>query len=775
VTVHGPRSLSRNAAWALLGNVGYAACQWGVLLVIAKHAPPEEVGRFALGVAIAGPVIILTNLQLRAVQATDARHATPFGVYLGLRLVGVMVALPAILLLTLAGDHDPATLRLVAALALAKGVEAVADVVFGLQQQAENLRRIALSMLVKGVGSLIAVAGCLAATGSVVVAVLGMAAWWTLVLVIVDLRGAARLARLRPSFDAARLAPLAWTAMPLGLVMGLNSFAVNVPRYAIAASLGPKALGYFAAAAYLLLAATQVMLALGAALSPRLARLHMEDRAAYRELTLRTLAIAAAVAAAGVAIAALAGGRLLALAYAPEYAAQQSLLVWLAAVSGVGLLSTQLGVAVTAARRFSSQLAIAGAALVACAATSAMLVPRYGLVGAALALLTGELVRAAALAVIFGDACRTAPDGCERPSALRVLHVFGTMNRGGAETRTLEIMRRLQGAGYHFDYCVLGGARGALAPEIERLGGEVVECALRPGLPTFPFRFWRLLRRRRYDAVHSHVYAFSGVILALARLAGARVRIAHIRTAPAAGGRLLYRTAMRRLLAAAATAVIGVSESALAGFFGPAWRRDPRRRLIYDGVDPARFEPRDGDSALRSELAIPHGARLVLQIGSFSPAKNHACLGAVATALARRRSDVVFVLVGEGALRAEVEREIAARGLTASFRFTGARDDVARLLATADLVILPSRWEGLPGVVLEALAAGVPVVASPIAPVRELAAWSRGIVVADPSDAEAFAAAIDTVLDIPPAAADVGLPPRFTLDASLPHLLECYR
>ena len=91
----GARSLRANFSWTFVGNVIYAACQWAMLVVLAKLGSPEIVGQFALGLAITAPVIMLTNLQLRAVQATDAKRAYSFGDYLGLRLAVTPLALLA--------------------------------------------------------------------------------------------------------------------------------------------------------------------------------------------------------------------------------------------------------------------------------------------------------------------------------------------------------------------------------------------------------------------------------------------------------------------------------------------------------------------------------------------------------------------------------------------------------------------------------------------------------------------------------------------------------
>ena len=89
----------------MLGNVGYAACQCAVLIVIAKLASAEAVGRFALALAVTAPLMIAASLQLRVVQATDARGDYPFAAYLGLRLAATALALVAVLAVALAAGY----------------------------------------------------------------------------------------------------------------------------------------------------------------------------------------------------------------------------------------------------------------------------------------------------------------------------------------------------------------------------------------------------------------------------------------------------------------------------------------------------------------------------------------------------------------------------------------------------------------------------------------------------------------------------------------------
>ncbi len=400
-------SLRRNAAWAIAGNVGYAAGQCAVLIVLAKLGSAELVGRFALALAITAPVMLATGLQLRVLQATDARGEHPFSTYLGLRIVTTLVALAAIWVAALAGGYSRSMRALILLVGLAKAFEAVSDVVFGRLQQQEDLRRVALSMLAKGVLSVASIALGLWLGLGLVAATALLAASWGAWLVVYDLPAARRLGSLRPAFSPRALGALAWLALPMGLGAGLQSLMTNVPRYAIEAHAGPAALGWFAAIAYLVSAGNQPVMALWAAAGPRLAKRFVADRAGYRRLTARTLLVAGGMAALTAGAAAALGGPLLALLYTAEYAAHADVLVWLAVVAGVGYAASALATSITAARRFPAQLGVTALTVAVSWLASTLLVPAFGLRGAAWALLAATLVQTACLAVVYRRHART--------------------------------------------------------------------------------------------------------------------------------------------------------------------------------------------------------------------------------------------------------------------------------------------------------------------------------------------------------------------------------
>src|SRR5581483_2220857 len=235
--------LAVNVAWAAVGNVAYAACQWGVLVVLTKLTNAAEVGHFALGLAITAPVMIGASLLLRTVQATDALTEHPFGVYLGLRIVTTTLALIAIGAIGLAAGYRGPTLVVIYLMGFAKAFESLSDIVFGLLQKLEDLRRIALSMLWKGSLSLAGMASTLWWTRSVPLATLAMAGVWALLLLAYDLPAARRLDGCRPILRDQALLRLAWLALPMGVAAALQSLITNVPRYAIESILGASALG----------------------------------------------------------------------------------------------------------------------------------------------------------------------------------------------------------------------------------------------------------------------------------------------------------------------------------------------------------------------------------------------------------------------------------------------------------------------------------------------------------------------------------------------------
>jgi glycosyltransferase involved in cell wall biosynthesis len=304
---------------------------------------------------------------------------------------------------------------------------------------------------------------------------------------------------------------------------------------------------------------------------------------------------------------------------------------------------------------------------------------------------------------------------------VRVLHVVGRMEPGGIEMRLLDLMRILRPPEFLVDVCALSGF-GSLDGEVRAREGTVFPLQLGP---SFPGRFARLLAERRYDVVHSHVRFVSGLILVLAARAGVPMRIAHFHSMCYGEGSTLraLRSGLRWLIDRYATDIVTSSESIMNAMWRPDWHCESRCRVMYNGVDPGRFEQAADAIGVRAELGIPPSARLYAHFGNVLPVKNHCRLLDIFAELRRRADSSWLLLAGAGTddPRGPVVRGIRARGIHDRVVALGVRHDVPRLLHTADALLLPSLSEGLPGVVLEACAVGVPVLATDLPGVREIA------------------------------------------------------
>lgn len=295
--------------------------------------------------------------------------------------------------------------------------------------------------------------------------------------------------------------------------------------------------------------------------------------------------------------------------------------------------------------------------------------------------------------------------------SIRVLHVLGSLNRGGVESWLMHVLRHLERNTYQFDFCCLSGEEGDFAPEAKSLGSKVFPIKLIKNLPLFNKRFARLLQEGKYDIVHSHVHQFSGYILRQAARGGVQSRIAHSFTAPGkqtnSVTRQAYLALMGRWLTRYATVGLGNSTESMLSLFGSDWQSNPQRKLVYCGIDLDLFkQPAMDNHNIREKWSIPETALVVGHVGRLTPAKNHRFALEIAAAMQQLDAGIWFLFVGDGPIRAEMEGIALGNGLK-QVVFTGIVEDVTAYLKSMDLFLFPSLWEGLPQSVIEAQAVGL--------------------------------------------------------------------
>lgn len=383
------------------------------------------VGVFAIGLAVATPIMAFATLKTRLVQATDAKQTYQFGHYLGLRLLTTAVAFIIIIAIVIVIRYEPNTAWVILVIALEKAVESLSDVLYGLFQQRERMDLMAISRVIKGPLSLIALGLGVYLTSSLFYGVLGMALVWLIILFAYDLVSCARLLQgntwretvkaVLPRWELRPLTQLAWLALPLGLVVLLESLATNIPRYFIERQLGVYMLGIFAAMAYLKRVGQTFVIAWGLSAAPRLAQHYSDgDVQSFQRLLNRLVVMGAVLGIGGVVLAALWGRPLLTLFYNPEYAAYQSVFVILILAAGVDYVATFIDYGMTAARQFRLQMMlfiglVAGETLICY-----LLIPRGALVGAATAVLGASLIRLGGGWLIIRRAIAACPIPSER-------------------------------------------------------------------------------------------------------------------------------------------------------------------------------------------------------------------------------------------------------------------------------------------------------------------------------------------------------------------------
>ena len=389
MTVNQP-SLRRNFSWTFLGNAVLAACLWGLLAVLTKLGSPDVVGRFALGSAIASPVFMFAQLQLRVVLATDAEGAHRFQDYLGVRLLMLPGALLVVAAIAYFGYSREQAL-VIGMFALVRLVEALSDIFYGFAQKNERMDLVARSLLVRGPAILILFGATFWLTRSLALSLVAYVAALLLAVLLIDGPQLHRLLRetaggsLRPRWDRRAVREIVTLAAPLGLVMLLITLRNTIPRTFLESTYGEEELGIFSALSYLVIAGSTVIMALSQSSIARLSRYFAEGRRERFQATItKLLGLGVLIGAGGVLLAAVAGGFILELLYSPAYAAHTDLFVVIMIGGALLYLGSLLGAPVSAMREFRVQLWVYLVNVVLLLGLSWLLIPRHGSLGAAL-------------------------------------------------------------------------------------------------------------------------------------------------------------------------------------------------------------------------------------------------------------------------------------------------------------------------------------------------------------------------------------------------------
>ncbi|MGG0966476.1 Putative glycosyltransferase EpsF [Bacillus subtilis] len=305
-------------------------------------------------------------------------------------------------------------------------------------------------------------------------------------------------------------------------------------------------------------------------------------------------------------------------------------------------------------------------------------------------------------------------------SQKRVLHVLSGMNRGGAETMVMNLYRKMDKSKVQFDFLTYRNDPCAYDEEILSLGGRLFYV---PSIgQSNPLTFVRNVRKAikengPFSAVHAHTDFQTGFIALAARLAGVPVRVCHSHNTSWKTGfnwkDRLQLLVFRRLILANATALCACGEDAGRFLFGQSNMERERVHLLPNGIDLELFAP-NGQAADEEKAARGIAAdRLIIgHVARFHEVKNHAFLLKLAAHLKERGVRFQLVLAGDGPLRGEIEEEARRQNLLSDVLFLGTEERIHELMRTFDVFVMPSLYEGLPVVLVEAQASGLPCIIS---------------------------------------------------------------
>ena len=301
---------------------------------------------------------------------------------------------------------------------------------------------------------------------------------------------------------------------------------------------------------------------------------------------------------------------------------------------------------------------------------------------------------------------------------VRILHILGNTQLGGAESRIMDLYRHMDRSVVQFDFVVHSKEEGYFNEEIRKLGGRIFRVPRFRVLNYFSYcRAWKKLLQEHRDAegrsefhmIQGHMTSTAAIYLPIARKCGIETTIAHARSAGVDKGlKGILTRFLRRNLSKKADYLFTCSELAGISVFGKKAVEQGRTRFLPNAIDCQKFAPDPlVREKIRRELGIEN-CYVIGHVGRFHYAKNHEYLLRVFAELVKRKTrDYVLLLLGEGSGMEDIRVLSRELGIEEKVYFLGNKSNVNDYYQAMDYFVYPSRFEGMPGTIVEAQTAGL--------------------------------------------------------------------
>ncbi len=330
----------------------------------------------------------------------------------------------------------------------------------------------------------------------------------------------------------------------------------------------------------------------------------------------------------------------------------------------------------------------------------------------------------------------------------KVCFLMASLQPGGAENYLLRFLKYSAG---EFDATVIckSGMAGELEEDFRNLGVRILP--LKMGYFNFSgwYKVFTLLKKESFDCICDFTGNFAGIYMFIGRLANTTKRVTFYRQSSDhfKPGLLnnVYNYCVKNLVYQFSTNILANSKAAFDYFFKNRWQGDKRFLVIYNGLDPNLFKSEKNRKEIREALNLPTDRFIVGHTGRYDVAKNHPTIIKVAKELIQRDHSFHFVFCGRNTDCKEIKDAINEQGLNSNINVLGYRRDVPTVLKCFDLFYFPSITEGQPNSLIEAMYAGLPIVASNIDPIKECTPDYIHGELLDPSD---VSAAVERIIKI---------------------------